>query len=89
MINGLGRYVNGPASTLAVINVQQGKRYRFRLVNIACDPNYNFTIDGHTMTVIEADGVETEPLVVDSILIYAGKIRHPVYKYDHLYSSII
>lgn len=72
LINGLGRYVNGPASPLSVINVVQGKRYRFRLVNIACDPNFNFTIDGHTMTIIEADGVETEPLLVDMIQIYAG-----------------
>ena len=73
LINGLGRYVNGPASPLAVINVVHGKRYRFRLVNIACDPNFNFTIDGHTMTVIEADGVNTEPYEVDTIVIFAGK----------------
>lgn len=45
---------------------KQGRRYRFRIIGASCDPWFNFTIDGHTMTVIETDGVETEPLVVDS-----------------------
>ncbi|KAH9059216.1 laccase C [Lactarius vividus] len=73
LINGLGRYSGGPASDLAVISVTQGKRYRFRLVSISCDPNFTFSIDNHTMTVIEADGQSTEPLVVDSIQIFAGQ----------------
>jgi iron transport multicopper oxidase len=40
-----------------------------RLVAMSCDPNFIFTIDGHTMTIIETDGVNTEPLTVDSIQI--------------------
>ena len=27
-----------------------------RIISMSCDPFYNFTIDGHQMTVIEADG---------------------------------
>ncbi|KAG2110681.1 laccase [Suillus discolor] len=73
LINGLGRYAGGPASELAVINVEQGKRYRMRLVAMSCDPNFNFTIDGHIFTVIEADGQLTEPLVVDQLQIFAGQ----------------
>ncbi|KAH9038809.1 laccase C [Lactarius pseudohatsudake] len=73
LINGLGRYSGGPESDLAVISVTQGKRYRFRLVSISCDPNFTFSIDNHTMTVIEADGQSTEPLIVDSIQIFAGQ----------------
>ncbi|KAG5652312.1 Acyl-coenzyme A oxidase 2 [Sphagnurus paluster] len=49
LINGLGRYAGGPASPLAIINVVSGRRYRFRLVSLSCDPNYVFSIDGHTM----------------------------------------
>jgi Multicopper oxidase len=49
LINGLGRYATGPTSPLAIISVIQGRRYRFRLVSISCDPNYIFSIDGHTM----------------------------------------
>ncbi|KAG1747743.1 laccase [Suillus paluster] len=59
LINGLGRYPGGPMSPLSVINVEQGMRYRFRVIGLSCDPSFNFTIDGHTMTIIEADGVET------------------------------
>jgi iron transport multicopper oxidase len=47
--------------------------YRFRLVSISCDPNYFFSIDSHNMTIIEADGNNVQPLVVDSIQIFAGK----------------
>ncbi|KAG2062736.1 laccase, partial [Suillus decipiens] len=73
LINGLGRYAGGPASPLAVISVEQGKRYRMRLVAMSCDPNFNFTIDGHNFTVIEADGQLTEPLMVDQLQILAGQ----------------
>lgn len=73
LINGLGRYAGGPKSDLAVINVEYGKRYRFRLVGMSCDPNFIFSIDGHTLTVIEADGQLTDPLVVDSLQVLAGQ----------------
>ncbi|RDX40997.1 laccase [Lentinus brumalis] len=73
LINGAGRYLGGPEWPLSVITVEQGKRYRFRLLNMACEPNYNFTIDGHNMTIIEADGEYTEPLTVDFIQIFAAQ----------------
>ncbi|KIM75672.1 laccase [Piloderma croceum F 1598] len=73
LINGLGRYVGGPASPLSVINVNPGKRYRFRLLSMACDSSFNFSIDGHRMTIIEADGEPTLPLQVDFIQIFAGQ----------------
>ena len=46
--------------------------YRFRLVSISCDPNFTFSIDAHKMTVIEADGTNVQPLVVDSLTIFVG-----------------
>nr|AFD97050.1 laccase 1 [Coprinus comatus] len=73
LINGLGRFPQGPTTPLAVISVEAGRRYRFRLVSISCDPNFVFSIDGHVMTVIEADGVSTEAVEVDSIQIFAGQ----------------
>ncbi|KAG6914739.1 hypothetical protein DXG01_015673 [Tephrocybe rancida] len=73
LINGLGRAENGTATDLAVINVQQGKRYRFRVIGLSCDPSFNFTIHNHKLTVIEADGEYTAPLVVDSIEVWAGQ----------------
>ncbi|KAG2112525.1 laccase [Suillus clintonianus] len=73
LVNGLGRYAGGPMSDLAVISVEQGKRYRLRLVSMSCDPNFQFSIDGHNLTVIEADGQLTEPLMVDQLQIFAGQ----------------
>ena len=46
--------------------------HRFRLINTSCFPSYIFSIDGHTLTVIEADGTETEPVEVDQLEIFAG-----------------
>ncbi|KAG1721403.1 laccase [Suillus lakei] len=74
LINGLGRYQGGPTDTeLAVVDVEYGKRYRLRVIGMSCDPNFIFSIDGHDLTVIEADGQLTEPLLVDSIQILAGQ----------------
>ncbi|KAJ7488979.1 laccase 3 [Mycena latifolia] len=73
LVNGKGRFAGGPASPLAVITVVPGLRYRFRLISMSCEPNFVFSIDGHEMTVIEADGVSTAPLVVDSIQIHVGQ----------------
>ncbi|GLB41413.1 putative multicopper oxidase family protein [Lyophyllum shimeji] len=73
LINGKGRHVGGPPVDLAIINVVRGKKYRLRIVSMSCDPAFTFAIDKHTLTIIEADGEYTAPLVVDSFVIYAGQ----------------
>uniref|UniRef100_A0A0W0EWH1 Laccase n=1 Tax=Moniliophthora roreri TaxID=221103 RepID=A0A0W0EWH1_MONRR len=73
LINGLGRWSQGNETDLSVITVTSGQRYRVRLINTACDAAYTFSIDNHTMTVIEADAVNIEPIEVDSLMIYAGQ----------------
>ncbi|QRV80453.1 Multicopper oxidase [Ceratobasidium sp. AG-Ba] len=73
LINGKGRYVNGTAVARAVINVKKGKRYRLRVINMSAIGSYTFSIEGHSLTIIEADGVAHQPLVVDSFDIYAGQ----------------
>jgi iron transport multicopper oxidase len=40
---------------------------------MSCDANFMFSIDGHDLTVIEADSTDLKPSVVDSIQIYAGQ----------------
>ncbi|KAF9443885.1 hypothetical protein P691DRAFT_839781 [Macrolepiota fuliginosa MF-IS2] len=55
LINGLGRSLGGP-TTLSVILVEAGKRYRFCLVPISCDPNF-FSIDGYAMATHAQSGV--------------------------------
>ncbi|KAF8713646.1 multicopper oxidase family, partial [Rhizoctonia solani] len=73
LINGKGRYVGGPEVPRSVINVTRGKRYRLRVINASAIGSFTFSIEGHRLTVIEADGIPHEPLVVDSFQIYAGQ----------------
>ncbi|KAE9399013.1 laccase [Gymnopus androsaceus JB14] len=73
LINGLGRELGGPSTDLTVITVKKGLRYRFRVIAISCQLNFNFSIDGHDLTIIETDGEYTEPLTVDSIQVFAGQ----------------
>lgn len=72
-INGKGRYSGGPKTPLSVVNVEHGKRYRLRVIGASCDAWHNFTIDGHRMTIIEADGVEVVPREVDWLPVLAGQ----------------
>ena len=46
--------------------------YRFRLVSISCDPSFVFSIDDHQMTVIEVEGTNVQPLVIDQLEIFVG-----------------
>ncbi|KAK7026410.1 laccase, multicopper oxidase, benzenediol:oxygen oxidorectuctase [Paramarasmius palmivorus] len=48
-------------------------RYRMRLVNVACGPDYIFSIDNHEMTVIEADSINHEPVTVGGLRIFIGQ----------------
>ncbi|KAG6867969.1 hypothetical protein C0993_008930 [Termitomyces sp. T159_Od127] len=74
LINGKGRWKGSPANTsLAVVNVKKGLRYRFRIIAMSCDPNFTFSIDQHDLTIIEADGEYTTPLTVDQLQIFAGQ----------------
>lgn len=40
---------------------------------MSCEPTYTFNIDHHSMNVIEVDGVNHEPVEVDSLQILAGQ----------------
>lgn len=73
LVNGVGRYPGGPNTTLSVTNVEQGKKYRIRLISMACKPHIIFSIDSHNFTVIEADGEAVVPVSVDTISIFAGQ----------------
>ena len=55
-----------------LFNFSRYVSYRLRLVSISCDPSFIFSIDSHTLTVIEADSTSVQPLEVDSLEIFAG-----------------
>jgi len=47
-----------------VFSVEQNKRYRFRLINVGAFTLFQFSVDNHTLTVIEADGTVIQPVNV-------------------------
>lgn len=55
------------------IKVQPGKTYMLRLINMAAFAAQYFWIEGHTMRVIETDGVYTEPAEADQLYITAAQ----------------
>lgn len=80
MINGLGfsNCALAPNGTTCISDAPSGKsaynftvpankRVRMRVINAGSLATFRFSIDGHNMTVIEADGTEVEPVVVQSL----------------------
>lgn len=58
---------------LEVINVPVGKTIRLRLGNIAELSFLNIAIQGHNMTIVEADGQHVAPIEVQSLDINSGQ----------------
>ncbi|KAJ3918047.1 Cu-oxidase-domain-containing protein [Lentinula edodes] len=75
--NGVGRYNGGPDVPFHVVNVVQGTRYRFRIINTSARNVFTISIDSHNMTIIETDGTPTQPMTVNSIDMLAGQ-RHSI-----------
>lgn len=75
LINGRGQF-NCSATTLpcnpsapitVFSNITPGSKTRVRIINMAAFSAFLFSIDGHSLTVIEVDGVAVQPHVVDAI----------------------
>ncbi|KAF9256552.1 Cu-oxidase-domain-containing protein [Marasmius fiardii PR-910] len=71
--NGVGRFNGGPALPFAVVNVVQHRRYRLRIINESARSAYNFSIDNHDFSIIETDGVNTNPISGNQVQILAGQ----------------
>ncbi|KAI9280823.1 Cupredoxin [Umbelopsis sp. AD052] len=50
-----------------------GKRYRIRLINTGAFAEFDFSIDGHKLTVVEADGVAMKPVAIDRVPIQVAQ----------------
>lgn len=55
------------------ISVEPGKTYYFRLTNIGAFSSQYFWIEGHNMTIIQVDGVYTEPAEAEMIYVTAAQ----------------
>ena len=56
-----------------MVSVEPGKTYFFRMTNIGAFASQYFWIEGHTMRIIEVDGVYTEPAEADMIYLTAAQ----------------
>ncbi|KAF8979466.1 hypothetical protein BGZ46_005413 [Entomortierella lignicola] len=56
-----------------VFDFQAGKTYRVRIINAGAFADFTFSIDGHNLTVIEADGVDMQPVVVQRVPIHVAQ----------------
>ncbi|KAG9061938.1 hypothetical protein KI688_006655 [Linnemannia hyalina] len=61
---------NAPRS---VFDFQPGLRYRIRIINTGSFADFQFSIDNHTLSVIEADGVDMQPVDVHRIPVHVGQ----------------
>ncbi|WAQ83329.1 hypothetical protein PtA15_3A698 [Puccinia triticina] len=88
-INGIGQYPHRPNGEIIFpdyhkLIVEKKRSYRLRLVNAGSMAPIRFSIDDHSMTVIEADGVEVEPVTfTGGIQIDVGQRYSVVLRADH------
>ena len=84
IINGKGRHADVPynKTRLSIFTVEPSKTYRFRLIGAQETYAYNFSIDGHKLTVVATDGYWINPIDnVDYIIIQTGE------RYDFLLNA--
>ncbi|KAF9344396.1 hypothetical protein BGX26_004422 [Mortierella sp. AD094] len=62
-----------PASPRSVFEFQSGLKYRVRIINSGNFADFQFSIDSHTLSVIEADGVDMQAVDVNRIPIHVGQ----------------
>ncbi|KDP46886.1 hypothetical protein JCGZ_24095 [Jatropha curcas] len=95
LIQGKGRFncsTPGIASSLCnatnpecspyFMTVVPGKTYRLRVSSLTALSALSFQIEGHNMTVVEADGHYVEPFVVQNLFIYSGETYSVLVKTD-------
>ncbi|XP_061345516.1 L-ascorbate oxidase [Gastrolobium bilobum] len=73
---------SNPECSPLVRTVIPGKTYRFRIGSLTALSALSFQIEGHNMTVVEADGHYVEPFVVQNLFIYSGETYSVLVKAD-------
>lgn len=64
---------SNPECAPYALTVIPGKTYRLRISSLTALSALSFEIEGHNMTVVEADGHYVEPFVVKNLFIYSGE----------------
>ncbi|KAI5324455.1 hypothetical protein L3X38_033528 [Prunus dulcis] len=71
-----------PECSPYAMTVVPGKTYRLRVASITALSALSFQIEGHNMTVVEADGHYVEPFVVKNLFLYSGETYSVLIKAD-------
>lgn len=72
LINGRGEH-GGNTAPLHKVYVDKSERYLFRLISVAANEHFLFSIPGVRLIVRETDGDEVSPITVDRILLFTGE----------------
>lgn len=64
------------------MTIVPGKTYRLRVSSLTALSALSFQIEGHNMTVVEADGHYVQPFVVQNLFIYSGETYSVLIKAD-------
>ncbi|KAK1752643.1 multicopper like protein [Echria macrotheca] len=60
-------------NTYSVLSLEADKRYRLRLINTGSFAEFEFSVDNHSLSVIEADGVLVHPQSVHRLPIHVAQ----------------
>jgi FtsP/CotA-like multicopper oxidase with cupredoxin domain len=60
-------------STKAAFGVDKGSRYRYRIINAGAFAEFQFSVDNHTLSVIETDGTTVQPLEIHRLSIHVAQ----------------
>lgn len=71
LVNGTNTY-NGAGAKFETV-FEAGKKYRFRVINVATDGHFQFSIDGHDLTIIGNDLVPIVPYTTDALSVSIGQ----------------
>ncbi|KAF8326083.1 Cupredoxin [Cantharellus anzutake] len=52
-----------------ILPLEGGKSYRFRVINVGSLTSMAFSIDKHSMSIVEADGVDVEPRITERLVV--------------------
>jgi FtsP/CotA-like multicopper oxidase with cupredoxin domain len=81
LINGTMVSSDGTTGAYNKVTLTKGKKYRLRLINTSLDNHFKVSLDGHNLTVVQADFVPTVPYSTDWIFIGIGE------RYDVIISA--
>lgn len=65
--------MTSPDCSPYLLRVIPGQTYRLRIGSLTALSALSFQIEGHNMTVVEADGHYVDPFVVQNLFIYSGE----------------